>query len=325
MSQIVTRKSIQIVAFDGPRALQLHDVPATTPKAGEVSVDVTHSGANFVEVLFARGIVPLELPWTPGIEAAGTIRELGAGVTAPAPGTRVAALTINNGGGYGGIAYTNHHLVAPIPENMELDVASALPANTTTAMIALERAANLSPDESVLVHAGVGGVGSQFGQVARHYGVGHVAAVVGTPEKRKIAIDLGYDEAYLRSELDSVPKGRFDVVVDPVGGASRAASLGYLRLGGRLLVIGNASQAPPTQIDCTQLWLEGKAVVGFNLGAVAFNEPERVGTYLRRAVDLVAAGVVKVLISGTEPLERAGAVLEQIERGETSGKIVLVH
>ena len=149
------------------------------------------------------------------------------------PGDPVVALTINRGGAYGQVAVTNANLVAPLPPGMDPALAAAVPANTTTALVALERIAHVKPGEHVLVHAAAGGLGSQFGQIARLLGAARTVGVVGSEAKRRAALDLGYDEVWLRSELGDAAGGQFDVVVDPVAGPARQTSLDLLRLGGR--------------------------------------------------------------------------------------------
>lgn len=318
--------SMQITEFIGPDGLQFRAPATPTPSADEALIKVDYAGANFIEVLFSRGIVPLDLPWTPGIEASGTLEALSPDAdTNLAPGTPVAALTINNGGGYGAFAVTNAHLVAPIPAGLELATASAVPSNTTTALMALERTAHLQPGSDVLVHAGVGGVGSQFGQVAKLLGAQRVTAVVGTEAKAAKARELGYTDAVLRSNIEDLEEGAYDLVVDPVGGEARATALKHLRLGGQVLAVGNASQASPVSVSTMDLWFQGKGVNGFNLGAWAATNPALVGDYLRRALHLVATGQVKILLDSVVPLSESAQVLTRLEAGETSGKVVLEH
>lgn len=318
-------KAVQITSYDGPDGLSYDEIPAPEPGPGEVALDVEYAGANYVEALFADGLVPNPLPWVPGIEASGRVRGLGEGVTGFAPGERVAALTINKGGGYGQVAVTHAGLVAPMPAGMDPALASVVPSNTTTALIALERVAHLAPGEHVLVHAAAGGLGSQFGQVARILGAGRVVGVVGSEGKRQAALDLGYDEVWLRDDLADQEPGRFDVIADPVSGPGRRTSLGLLRLGGRLLAVGDAAQAGDQQLSSNTLWFGGIGVLGFNLGALSAAEPNTVGTYLRRALALVASGEVTVHVAEQTPIKDAPRVLAALRAGTTVGKTVLAH
>lgn len=318
-------KAVQITSYDGPAGLSYEEMPAPQPGAGQVALTVEYAGANYVEALFAGGFVPNPLPWVPGIEVSGRVQALGEGVTGFTPGDRVAALTINSGGGYGQVAVTQAGLVAPLPAGMDPALASVVPSNTTTALIALERIAHLQPGEQVLVHAAAGGLGSQFGQIARVLGAGRVVGVVGSEAKRDAALDLGYDEVWLRADLDTAVQGQFDVIADPVSGPGRQASLGLLRLGGRLLAVGDAAQAGDQEINSNTLWFGGIGVLGFNLGALSAAEPNLVGAYLRRALNLVATGEVTVHVTEQAPIQDAPRVLAALRDGKTVGKTVLVH
>ncbi len=318
-------KAVQITSYDGPDGLSYEEIPAPEPGPGQVALDVEYAGANYVEALFAGGFVPNPVPWVPGIEASGRIRSLGADVDGFVVGEPVAALTINGGGGYGQVAVTHAGLVAPLPAGMDPALAAVVPSNTTTALIVLERIAHLSAGEHVLVHAAAGGLGSQFGQVARILGAGRVVGVVGSEVKRQAALALGYDEVWLRDDLATAAPGQFDVIADPVAGPARQTSLGLLRLGGRLLAVGDAAQAGDQQISSNTLWFAGIGVLGFNLGALSAAEPHIVGTYLRRALALVASGDVTVHVAEQAPIQDAPRVLAALRDGTTVGKTVLVH
>jgi NADPH2:quinone reductase len=316
-------RAMAITEFTGPEGLRILELPAPEPGPGQVSLDVHYAGANFVDALFSRGLVPVPLPWIPGIEATGTVRALGEGVEGIDIGQQVAALTITAGGAYGQVAVAHASLITPVPTGLDLAVAAAVPSNTTTAILATERVARLVPGSHVLVHAAVGGLGSQIGQAARLAGAERVVAVVGSDAKVAAAKRLGYDDVWLRSELAERDPAQFDVVFDPVGGEARTHSLPLLRLGGTLVAVGNASQSETLPIDTNRLWLEGKGVVGFNLAALAAADPTLIGGYLARAVDAVARGAITLQLEKTEPLSEAGAVLARLETGSTSGKTVL--
>lgn len=179
--------------------------------------------------------------------------------------------------------------------------------------------------QSVLVQAAAGGLGSQLGQVARYLGASRVVGVVGSEQKRHAALELGYDEVILRDDLAEQEPDQFDIIVDPVGGPTRARCVDLLRVGGRLLVVGDAAQAGDQLISSNDLWLGGKSVMGFNLGALTAAQPELVGTYLRRALQLVADGEVKVQVTDVVPITQAPSVLARLRAGSTVGKTVLKH
>ena len=362
--QKATIKAMQITSFDGPAGLKYGEAPAPEPGPEDVALDVEYAGVGYIEALLAGGLIDLPLPYVPGLEAVGRVRSLGsrtadtrsqtdaranadseagpdadgeadadveAGLSSPGlhsplkPGDPVVALTINRGGAYGQVAVTNANLVAPLPPGMDPALAAAVPANTTTALVALERIAHLKPGEHVLVHAAAGGLGSQFGQIARLLGAARTVGVVGSEAKRGAALDLGYDEVWLRSELGDAAGGQCDVVVDPVAGPTRQSSLDLLRLGGRLLAVGDAAQAGDPMVSSNSLWLRGVGVLGFNLGAFTAANPRTTGGYLRRALNLAASGEVTVHIAERAPIREAPRVLADMAAGATVGKAVLVH
>ncbi len=320
-------KALAITRFGGPEVLDWVDVPAPDPGPGEVTIDVAFAGANYAEVLYRRGAVDVPLPFVPGIEVSGHIRALGPDVRGLQVGQAVAALAIVSGGAYAEIVRTDAMLVAPLPEDADaelLALASGVPSNTTSAFIALDQVARLRDGETVLVHAAAGGVGSQLGQVARLLGAASVVGVVGSPEKRTIAQRFGYDEVVLAGDLAaaSPPEG-FDVILDMVGGSAREESLATLALGGRMVVMGNASDAEDVRFSANELWFSGKGVLGFNLAALSAGHPDAVQRALKRALQAVLEGRVKVEISGVFPLSDAAAVHRLIESRASTGKLVL--
>ena len=319
-------KAMQIVSFDGPASgLRYQDAPTPEPGPGQIAVDVDHAGVGYVEALFAEGFVPIDLPWTPGLEVSGRVRALGDGVDGYRVGDAVVALTITGGGGYGQVAVAPAELVVPLPAGLDPVLAAAVPANSTTALVALEEIAHLRRGESVLVHAAAGGLGSQMGQVARLLGAGRVVGVTRSEVKRQEILDLGYDEAWLTEDLSEAEPAQFDVVADPVAGPARLRSLDLLRTGGRLLALGDASQAQDQQVSTTSLWLRGIGVIGFNLGAFSQANPGLVGGHLRRAVEFVASGELQVHVTDRLPIQEAAQAVSAVRAGTTTGKIVLTH
>jgi len=313
-------RAVTIPAYGGADVLRLDDVPAPEPGPGEVAVDVAYAGANFAEVLYRRGLVDVPLPFVPGIEVSGHVRAVGPDVTGLRVGEPVAALTIVHSGGYAEVVTTAADLVAPLAgTGLALDVAAAVPSNSTTAFLALDRVGRIEPGESVLVHAAAGGLGSQLGQAARLLGAGRVVGTVGRAAKIEAARGFGYDEVLLRD--DPLPGG-FDLAVDMVGGPARKASLAALAPMGRLVVLGNASDADDVGFSANELWLTNRSVSGLNLAAFAAAYPAEVGRALRGAVAAAGRGDLRVAVD-TLPLERVAEAHERIESGASTGKIVL--
>ena len=320
-------RAITIPRFGGPEVLELSEREDPAPKPGQVAIDVAFAGVNYAEVLYRRGAVDVELPFIPGIEVAGHVRSLGEGVDGLAAGDRVAGLTIVDGGGYAEVAVTDARLVRPVawPEAPDLALAAVVPSNSTTALLIFDLVARLREGEAVLVHAAAGGVGSQLGQAARMLGASRVVGTVGSLDKVEVAKSFGYDAVVVRERLGEAGAdlGKFDVVVDPVGGASRRLSYKALNLGGRLIAMGNASGSADVEFGANELWLDSKAVLGFNLAAFAGQYPERVGEALARALDAVGRGTMRVQVSDRLPLARAADAHRLVESGASTGKLVL--
>ena len=320
-----------ISRFGAPEVLTALERPVPSPGPGEVAIDVAYAGVNFAEILFRRGAVDVPLPYVPGIQVAGHVRALGAGVTTLRVGEPVAALTIMDGGGYAEVALAPATLTFSLEDlggDVDLATAAAATVNVTTAYAVLTEVARLRPGERVLVHAAAGGVGGALGQVARILGAGMVLGTVGSVGKADAAEKLGYDrvcprEGFVEAALVATGGARLDVVVDPIGGPARAVSLLALGPLGRLVVMGNASGAPDVAFKANDLWFSGKGVLGFNLRDLAENAPERVAPLARKALAAVARGAVRVPLAATLPLADAVEAHRRLEGGATTGTLVL--
>ncbi|MFD0501076.1 MULTISPECIES: quinone oxidoreductase family protein [Streptomyces violaceusniger group] len=314
-------KAVTIPEFGDAEVLRVATVPVPEPGPGQVAIDVAYAGANFAEVLYRRGVVDVPLPFVPGIEVSGRIRAVGEGVEDLTAGQPVAALSIVDSGGYAEVVVTSADLVVPLDGlGIGMDVAAALPSNSTTAFLVLDRVARIEPGERVLVYAAAGGVGSQLGQAARLLGAGHVVGTVGSAAKIETARRFGYHEVITRDRIADA--GAFDIVVDMVGGPARRAGLDRLAPMGRLVVMGNASGAEDIGVPANELWFTNRTVSGFNLAAFSAAFPAETRRALRRAVAAVATGDLRTRVE-TLPLEQAAEAHRRIESGTTTGKLVL--
>ena len=183
-------KAVQLNATDGPSALGLVDVEAPSAEPGTVLIDVAYAGVTFPELLQSRGQYQMQppLPYTMGSEVAGTVREVGEGVTGFAVGDRV--LGVAGTGGYAEIMAVPAASVLPLPETVSLQAGAGMPMNLLTADFALRVRGNLEAGQSVLIHGAAGGLGSALVQVALAYGA-EVIAVVSTEEKAETVTNLG--------------------------------------------------------------------------------------------------------------------------------------
>src|SRR3954469_9935971 len=208
-------RAIQITEFGGPEVLRLTEVDEPQPRDGRVLIDVTAAGVNYADTHQADDsyLTATELPIVPGTEVAGTTPD----------GDRVVAML--DDGGYAERALARPQLVFPIPDGISDGQALALAAQGATAWHILRTSARLQEGESVVVHAGAGGVGSLAVQLARHWGAGRVIASASSEDKRALTLELGADAAIdsgasdLKGAIQEANGGRkVDVVLEMMGG-----------------------------------------------------------------------------------------------------------
>lgn len=324
-------RAVVIPRFGDADVLEVRDLPVPQPGPGQVAIDVAFAGVNYAEVLYRRGLIDVPRPFVPGIEVSGYIRALGEGVTGLRIGQPVAALTIVHSGGYAEVVLTSAALTFPLDTlngTVDLQTAAAFPSNTTTAYLVISMTARLTAGETVLIHAAAGGVGSALGQMARALGADRVLGTVGSPQKIAYAESLGYDRVFLSQgfgeQVRRITEGAgVDIVVDQVGGSARMESLELLRSLGRLVILGNASNAEDVSFSANTLWFANKGVFGFNLADLSAVFPERVAPAAQAALRLVAQGKVRVDVTGVLPLEQAAEAQRRIEQRGTTGKLIL--
>jgi len=153
--------ALVVARHDRFAGLECSEVPDPRPEPGEISIDVQVAGVGLIDALWTTGAMPSLPSFIPGLEVSGVVRELGEDVTGFTLGQRVVAI-LPAAGGFAEIVCAPAALVAAIPDGVDTDVAAVVPINTVTAHLALTTVARFTPGESLLVHAGVGGLGSQF-------------------------------------------------------------------------------------------------------------------------------------------------------------------
>jgi NADPH2:quinone reductase len=311
-------RAIQVTEFGGPEVLKLTDLPEPEVGEGMVAIDVTAAGINYADTHQAENsyLAPAELPLVPGGEVVGTTPS----------GERVVALLA--GGGYAERAVAHPSVVFPIPDGVSDGEALALILQGATAWHLLRTSAHLAEGESVVVHAGAGGVGTLAIQLARRWGAGTIVATASSEEKRALAVELGADAAIdgspdgLKDRIQEAAGGKVDVVLEMVGGATFDASLAALAPFGRLVTYGMAGREQPTPVDPGALMARSRAVVGFWL-VHCIGRPEMLRGAVSELLDLVAAGELRAIVGGTYPLSDARRAHEDIRARRTTGKLVL--
>jgi NADPH2:quinone reductase len=324
-------RAIQITELTGPpTALQAVDLPEpaaehTMTPGGGVLIDVRAAGVSFPELLQTRGRYQLkpDLPFVPGSEVAGVVREV-TGEAGVAPGDRVAAFTVV--GGWAEVAVAPAMFCFALPRTFSFEQGAGLILNYHTAYFALALRGRLAAGETVLVHGAGGGVGTAMLQVAKGLGA-RTIAIVSSEAKEAIARRAGADhvlrsDGRWREQAQEITDGGVDVVVDPVGGERFLDSLRSLREGGRLVVIGfTAGEIPELRVN--RLLLRNVEVVGAGWGEYMRIDPRRMATVAAALEPLIEAGHVSPIVGGSYPLEAAGEALAALEGREAVGKVVL--
>ena len=323
-------KAVQATRYGDPRVLTVVDLPDPTPGPGQIAIDVTHAAVGLVDLFFRQGVykdrpgMP-QPPFVPGLEVAGTVRELGEGVAGFTVGEKVVSMSAAGTGGYASVYVAPASLVVST-EGYDFDPALAVSVvpNAAMAHVALTQVAHLAAGESVLVHGALGGFSAAFPGIAKRLGASRVVGSVRSSKLRAAAATkLPYDRIVDSAELpDALGDDRFDVIVDPVGGDVRTRSLDLLAPGGRLLVAGNASGDWSHQIDSNRLWLGSITVSGFNAGAYLPAHPAVVRPALEAALAAVAAGLGETEVD-VLPFSAATVAHERMESRALNGRIVL--
>lgn len=318
-------RAITISRFGGPDVLTLTDLPTPEPGPGQVSIDVTHAAVGLADVLMRRGEFGGQPPLIPGLEVAGTIRAVGDGVNDLRAGQPVVTLSRPTAGGYAEVSIADAGVTISLDEAGDLDPAAAVAAvpNATAAMLALTVVARLQPGERLVVHGALGALSTSIAQVARHLDAGQIIGTVRRAEQVDAARRRGYDDIVLAEEFtENASNHPAEVIVDPVGGQLRRASLDALTPLGRLLCVGNASGADDVTFGGNQLWMVNAAVLGLNAGGLLAEHPERGQDAAHRALDLLASGALTTDYT-TLPLDQARQAHESLEQGGVTERLVL--
>jgi NADPH2:quinone reductase len=313
-----------------PEVLRVMDVPDPVVGPGQVRIRVSVSGVNFRDVGVRRhgrnegSRVPE--PVVTGIEAAGVVESLGAGVTHLKVGQRVA--TICQGGGYGDLLVVSAAQAVPLPDSIGDEVAGTFPMTGFTAWHLVHTAAKVQPGDTVIVHAAAGGVGIMLVQLAKRCGA-TVFGTVGSDDKIDTAKRFGADHVinYQRENFADAVRtqtgGRgVDVVIDGVGAATCADDVKALRPFGKLVSFGRASGAPQLRPDD----LQPKSLQWTNFGVfTAYQQPDIWNRGVASLVPLIANGAVDPYITESYPWEQAPEAHRRLEARQTQGKLALLH
>ena len=318
--------AVRITENGGPEVLEYTQVDAPEAGPGQLAVQVAAAGVNFIDIYHRQGVYPLPLPRVLGLEGAGQVIAVGAGVTAFAVGDRVAWLDVD--GSYAQVAVGAWDTFIPVPAAVSDEQAAAVALQGLTAHALATDVYRIEPGDAVLIHAGAGGVGLLLTQIATIKGA-RVITTVSTPDKAALSraagaaeVVVGYDDFPARAR-DFTEGAGVHVVYDGVGAATFDGSLESIRRRGTMVLFGGASgQVPPFDIQRLN-----------KLGSLRLTRPKVYDfvtdhdELLARAADVfgwIADGRLEVRIGGRYPLAQAAQAQQDLAARKTTGKLVLI-
>ncbi|MEU1438254.1 quinone oxidoreductase [Streptomyces sp. NPDC005786] len=311
----------------GPDVLRREHVTVGDPGPGEVRVRHEAVGLNFADTYFRTGLYPAPLPAGLGVEGAGVVEAVGAGVTRVAEGDRVTYTGSPLG------AYSTERIMpaAPLirlPDGIDCETAAAMTMRGLTAAYLLRRIHPLNPGDTILLHAAAGGVGLIVSQWAKLLGL-TVIGTVSTEEKAAVARAHGCDHTILYRREDVAARVReltdgvgVPLVLDSIGKDTVAGSMASLRRRGLLVCFGTASGVPP--LDAMKLALHGSLFVTRPALADYIADPSERDALAGEVFGHVAAGRIRIRINQRYALDDAVAAHRALEAGRTTGSSVLV-
>jgi NADPH2:quinone reductase len=323
--------------YGPPEEIVVQDVPSPTPRKGQVVVTIKACGVNFPDVLMIQDKYQFKpaLPFSPGGEIAGIVKEAGEGVTAFKPGDRV--IVSIGSGGFAEEAVADAARCVPMPANLDFDVASSFFVTYGTSYHALKDRAHIKPGETLVVLGAAGGVGLSAVELGHAMGA-RVIAAASSQEKVDLAKKHGADDGFvyptgalsrdqqkaLSEDIKRLTGGNgADVLYDPVGGDYAEPALRAMNWQGRYLVIGFAAGDIP-RVPLNLTLLKGCDIVGVFWGASMARDPKTGLSNLKEITNWIAEGKLKPHVSAQIPLARAGEAIRLLMDRKAQGKVVVV-
>jgi len=321
-------KAVLCKQYGPPQSLVVEELPSPNPGPGEVVVSVKAASVNFPDFLIIQNKYQFKppLPFSPGSELAGVLKEVGTGVSGWRAGDRVIAFTT-----YGAFAEevkTDAGRLLRLPEGMDFTTGAAFLLTYGTSEHALHDRGELKSGETLLVLGAAGGVGLAAIEIGKALGA-RVIACASSEDKLAVCREHGADATIhygtedLRERVKALTEGRgVDVVYDAVGGPYTEPAFRSLAWRGRLLVVGFAAGEIP-KLPLNLPLLKGAAVVGIFWGDFARREPARFAESVAQLGRWYREGKLRPHISQTLPLEKAAEAITLLASRKAKGKIVL--
>ena len=321
-----TMRAVEISEPGGPEVLRPCTRPIPEPAPGQVVIKLAYAGVNRPDALQRAGMYapPPTASDLPGLEGAGEVVALGAGVSGLSVGDQVCALL--PGGGYAEYVATPAAHCLPVPEGMDLKQAACLPETFFTVWSNVFQRGGLRAGERFLIHGGSSGIGTTAIQLAREFGA-RVFVTVGSIEKARACAHLGAERAIIYREEDFVEvmrgEGGADLILDMVGGLYIPRNFRALADDGRLVQIAFL-QGAKVEVNFSDLMRRRLTMTGSTLRPQSDLAKARIADDLRARVwPLLSTGRVAPVMDSEFALEDAAAAHERMEKGAHIGKIVL--
>ncbi|MBX3677547.1 MAG: NADPH:quinone oxidoreductase family protein [Rhodocyclaceae bacterium] len=322
-------KALLCTAYGSPQMLSVQEVPSPKAGPGQVVIDVKASALNFPDALMVQGLYQVKppLPFSPGAEVAGLIKEVGAGVQGLKAGDRVMGFP--GTGGFAEECVVAAEKIMPLPEDMDFASGAALVLTYGTSLHALQDCGRLQPGETLLVLGAAGGVGAAAVEIGKAMGA-RVIAAASSEEKLALCRRLGADETIdyatedLRKRALSLTgeKG-VDVVYDPVGGGYTEAALRAVAWRGRLLIVGFAAGEIP-KIPLNLALLKERQLIGVYWGDSVRHDPRGHVRNMQQLLAWFAERKIAPVVSEQLPLARAHEAIQRLLDRKVKGKIVIL-
>lgn len=334
-------RRLVITKAGSPSVLDVIEMPMPMPKEKEVCIEVYFAGINFADTLMRLGLYQPRppFPFTPGYEVSGVIHSLGKGVTDFEVGQRVVAAMPNGGQASHVIAATSR--VIPLPEEMSLEKAAAMPVTYITAHHMLHHLGNLKATDSVLIHGGAGGVGTAALQLCQWAGIdkvwatasGHKADVI----KKYGGIPIDRHNEDFVDIIKQATEGRgVDHILDPISGENLKRSLKVLAMGGKVYTYGMSAAAPTSKrsllkayfawrktpkLDPLKMMTRNQGIFGVHMGT--WDNEEVIAEQLHRIMEGIATGKLDPVIDSVFDIEEAAKAHQHIHDAKNIGKVLL--
>jgi len=322
-------KRILISEFGDSSVLQLSESPIPSPAADEIVVKVERAGVNFLDIYQrgGAGVYQLNLPFTPGVEGAGVVVEIGAGVDYLKVGDRVVwAMAL---GSYAEYALLPGEKVAKVPEEIDLKIAAASALQGMTAHYLVNSTYSIKPGSVALVHAAAGGTGNLLCQMILEKG-GRVIATTSNSEKEKIIRETGvtdiirYDSQNVLQEVRNMTEGKgVDVVYDGVGAATFDDSLASLKPRSLMVLFGAAS-GPVPPFDLQRLNVNGSLFITRPTLANYITNRQELEERVSAVFKLITDGKLKIRIEREYALAQVAQAQDDLAGRGTVGKLLLI-